>query len=260
MDNRDNSSFDFGKNWKKYSDNALDSSRFEEAFTSLVQLAGEGEIAGKSFLDIGCGSGLFALSASKAGACRVTGIDVSLNSIETSLQNQQRFLPHSEINFQHKSIFDQDIKELGKHQVVYSWGVLHHTGSMWNAFDVTMELVEDRGMLIVAIYNKHWSSPLWKIIKRFYNISPKIVQKIMICIFCGIIAIAKFLVTGKNPFARKKRGMTFYYDVIDWVGGYPYEYASKNEIVNYVEAKGFKLQKFVKASVPTGCNEYVFIK
>ena len=48
------------------------------------------------------------------------------------------------------------------------------------------------------------------------------------------------------------------YDVIDWIGGYPYEYASKDEIKNFVEGKGFRLVKFNKAAVLTGCNEFIF--
>ena len=123
-----------------------------------------------------------------------------------------------------------------------------------------LKLVNDNGLFVVAIYNKHWSSPIWRVIKKLYNFSPKVIQQLMICVFYWVIAVAKFLVTGKNPFTNKRRGMNYYYDVIDWIGGYPYEYASKNEIQSFVEGKGFKLQKFNKAPVPTGCNEYVFKK
>jgi 2-polyprenyl-6-hydroxyphenyl methylase/3-demethylubiquinone-9 3-methyltransferase len=72
--------------------------------------------------------------------------------------------------------------------------------------------------------------------------------------------MAKLIVTRKNPFKKQKRGMSFYYDVIDWVGGYPYEYADKDEVINYVEKLGFKCIKLVKPLVPTGCNEFVFQK
>jgi 2-polyprenyl-6-hydroxyphenyl methylase/3-demethylubiquinone-9 3-methyltransferase len=97
-------------------------------------------------------------------------------------------------------------------------------------------------------------------IKRFYNIAPAIIQKLMIWIFFVIIAAAKLIVTRKSPFRKQKRGMSFYYDVIDWVGGYPYEYADKEEIISYVEKRGFKCIKCVKPAVPTGCNEFVFLK
>ena len=81
----------------------------------------------------------------------------------------------------------------------------------------------------------------------------------MVYFFLGVIFIAKFLVTFKNPLA-KERGMDFFYDVVDWVGGYPYEYASTGEIVSQVEELGFRTLKVVPAEVPTGCNEYLFLK
>lgn len=260
MPEKKNRAFNFGINWKKFSEKSLDETKFIDASDSLGQLIGKNIIKGKSFIDIGCGSGLFSISASKAGAKKVTGIDISKESLETSLNNKERFIPGAEITFLHKSIFDKDVLELGKFDIVYSWGVLHHTGDMWRAIDLSSKLVNRNGLFVIAIYNKHRSSPLWKIIKWFYNISPKFIQWFMIQVFYWVIAIAKFVATGKNPFSQKRRGMNFYYDVIDWVGGYPYEYASKCEIEKFVEEKGFKLKKFVKSTVPTGCNEFVFIK
>jgi len=73
-----------------------------------------------------------------------------------------------------------------------------------------------------------------------------------------VMAGAKWIVTGKPPWAKKRRGMSFYYDVIDWLGGFPYEYADKEELISWIKAKGFRLKKYVAAPVPTGCDEYVF--
>lgn len=260
MDEKKNIAFNFGRNWKEFSEKSLDEAKLNNAFNSLGQLIGENKIKGKSFLDIGCGSGVFAISASKAGAKKVTGIDISRESVEISLANRKRFLPLSEIEFLHKSVFDRDIFELGKFDIVYSWGVLHHTGKMWRAIDTSSKLVKQNGLFVIAIYNKHWSSPIWKAIKRFYNISPKFIQWLTIWFFYFIIAIAKLIVTRKNPFQKKKRGMSFYYDVIDWLGGYPYEYARREEIINYLKKTGFKCIKFVEPAVPTGCNEFVFLR
>ena len=53
--------------------------------------------------------------------------------------------------------------------------------------------------------------------------------------------------------------MSFYYDVIDWIGGYPYEYASRSQVKKIIEAKGFELVKVTKPPAPTGCNEFVFM-
>ncbi len=111
----------------------------------------------------------------------------------------------------------------------------------------------------MAVYNKHITSPLWKSIKWFYNQVPRIIQRVMIFLFAGVIYVAKFLVTRSNPL-KKERGMDFWFDVIDWIGGYPYEYATSREVENFVTDFGFHLQRCRSAAVPTGCNEFVFEK
>jgi 2-polyprenyl-6-hydroxyphenyl methylase/3-demethylubiquinone-9 3-methyltransferase len=252
--------FDFGKNWMDFSKKSLDENRMEEAEKSLKDLIGEEAIKNKTFLDIGSGSGIFSITAKKIGAKKVVGFDISENSIKTAFINKKRFVKNSEIDFQKQSILEKGFKKWGKFDIVYSWGVLHHTGDMWQAIKNSMSLVKKDGYFVIAIYNKHWTSPIWKIIKWFYNISPKIIKWLMIGFFYFVIAGAKFIVTGINPFKKKKRGMNFYYDVVDWVGGFPYQYASKQEMVDFFENKGFKLKKFIKSEVPTGCNEFVFKK
>jgi 2-polyprenyl-3-methyl-5-hydroxy-6-metoxy-1,4-benzoquinol methylase len=260
MNKDKNLAFNFGENWQQFSQSTLDNLKFKEAYNSLDQLIGHEKIKGSSFLDIGCGSGIFAIAASLAGARKVIGIDISKESIEVSISNKKRFANQNTIDFFHKSVFDDDILQLGQFDIVYSWGVLHHTGDMWRSIDIASQLVSPNLLFVIAIYNKHWSCKIWKAIKRLYNIAPAIIQKLMIWLFFIIIAIAKLIVTRKNPFKKQKRGMSFYYDVIDWVGGYPYEYADKNEVINCVERLGFKCIKFVKPVVPTGCNEFVFLK
>ena len=260
MDEKKNIAFNFGRNWRSFSDRAIDNRRFEMASNSLKELIGQEKIKGSAFLDIGCGSGIFAIAASLIGAQKVIGIDISKESVEASIDNKKRFAGQSTIDFFHKSLFDDDILQMPKFDIVYSWGVLHHTGNMWRAIDIASKLVAPHSLFVLAIYNKHWSSGLWKLIKRFYNAVPKFIQQLMVWFFCLIIATAKLIVTRKNPFKKKKRGMSFYYDVIDWVGGYPYEYATKGQIINHLEKMGFKCIKFVKPAVPTGCNEFVFLR
>lgn len=255
-----NVAFNFGINWNNFSTKFLDGAKLNIALNSLEQLIGMDNIKCKSFLDIGCGSGIFAIAASKSGAQKVVGIDISKESIETSLFNKQRFLPDGNVEFLHKSVFDDDFNELGCYDIVYSWGVLHHTGDMWKAIGVSTMMVGCNGLFVLAIYNKHWSSPLWKIVKRIYNLSPVIIRQVMVCVFYCVIALAKFFVTTKNPFKDKKRGMSFYYDVVDWIGGYPYQYATISQIQSFIEAKGFKLINFRSPVMPTGCNEFVFQK
>lgn len=249
--------FDFGENWLDYS-RSINQNNLIEAKKSLEELIGKENFFG-DFLDIGCGSGLFSIAAKELGFEKVVGIDISDNSIKAAKLNKEKFFSNGEVDFFKKSILNEDYASLGKFNVVYSWGVLHHTGDMYKAIKNAMDFVKINGLFVISIYNRHWSSLLWKKIKFIYNISPNFIKKIMVFVFYIVIFIAKFLVTFRNPF-RKKRGMSFYYDVVDWVGGYPYEYASKNEIVSFFSKNNFKLVKYNKAIAPTGCNEFVFKK
>jgi len=249
--------FNFGKNWTNYS-KTVEYKDLEVMKKSLTDLVGLENIKDKTFLDIGCGSGLFSIAAKELGAKKVVGIDVLSDSIKSSEENKKRF-DVQDINFKKISILDNKVKTLEKFDTVYAWGSLHHTGNMRQAIENAAYCVKNNGLLVLAIYNKHWTSPIWKKIKYFYNISPKLIKPVMIFVFYYIILTTKFLATKKNPF-QKRRGMNFYYDVIDWIGGYPYEYTSRDEVVDFVNKFGFKLIKFNKASVPTGCNEFVFKK
>ena len=252
--------FDFGKNWQEFSAQRLDADRVSEACRSLQSLLQTDSMAGLSFFDVGCGSGLFSIAAHRLGAAKVVGIDVNPRCIKISQDNRERFIPSSPVEFHIASaVHPRELERFGKFNIVYAWGSLHHTGSMWQAIRNVAGCVAADGFLIVAIYNKHLTSPLWKLIKQFYNQVPKIVQRFMIFLFGAVIYIAKFLFTRRNPL-NKDRGMDFWFDVIDWIGGYPYEYATPREVKAFLTSRGFELRRFIPASVPTGCNEFVFRK
>lgn len=252
--------FDFGSNWGEFSKRRVDRRRLEIACESLRELLKLENLKGKKFLDIGCGSGLFSLAAHQLGAAKVVGLDLNPRCIEISQVNRDRLAPDSSIQFHVASALElEQLKNFGSFDVVYAWGSLHHTGSMWNAIRNVSRCVVPRGILVLAIYNKHVTSPLWRSIKWLYNQVPTFVQRCMILVFAGIIYCAKLLVTRSNPLT-KARGMDFWFDVIDWVGGYPYEYATPHEVKTFVAGAGFQLWHSVSAEVPTGCNEFVFIR
>jgi len=253
--------FDFGKNWEDFSLNALDQSSLKEAEESLESLLGREGLRGKSFLDIGSGTGIFSIAAAKMDASKIVGFDINQKCIEIAVKNSEVFALGSVTpEFRRISILESDsIAALGKYDVVYAWGSLHHTGAMFKAIENASGCVANGGTFVLAIYNKHVTSPIWKKIKRFYNQSPGVVRRLMVYLFILVIFTAKLLFTRRNPF-KQRRGMNFYYDVIDWIGGYPYEYASADEIVKFLNCLNFKNVKVTTPDVPTGCNEFVFVK
>lgn len=253
--------FAFGKNWKDFCEH-LQHEDYLAAKESLKKLTPN--LQNKTFLDVGCGSGLFSIAASALGAKKVLGFDFDQDCISTSRKTLEivsqwdRDVKKDKIEFKVESILNKNIN-LGQYDVVYSWGVLHHTGNMYMAFERVKNLVADKGILVLAIYNKHFTSPIWKFIKYTYVKSPGFVEKILIF----PVLIVKFfwvlIILRQNPFKRE-RGMHFYTDIVDWVGGYPYEYASVSEVTDFFEAHGFKLIKLTKTKGLTGCNEFVFEK
>ncbi len=260
--------FDFGENWSEFSDHALSPEKVAQAraaFARLMATAGA-ELPGRSFVDIGFGQGLGLLSAAESGA-RVAGCDINPLCEQVLERNRAHFPGDARRPFPVVVGSILDPATVGRlldlapdpsgFEIVHSWGVLHHTGRMWDAIDNAASLVRPGGRLVLALYNRHWTSPAWLLIKRIYVYSPRLLRKAMVAILFPVIFAAKWAVTGRNP-RSMDRGMDFYYDVVDWVGGYPYEYASVEEVGNYLDAKGFTLRATVPAAVPTGCNEFAF--
>ena len=251
--------FAFGENWNKYS-KEIKQEDYIAAKDSLSTLIPD--IENKTFLDVGCGSGLFSIAASALGAKEVVGIDVDPESVETAKEMLEKIskwdsdINEDSISFREDSILDDNTPP-EKFDIVYSWGVLHHTGDMYQAFDNVTANVKKKGKLVIAIYNKHFTSPVWKAIKFIYVKSPAFIQKLLVLSVAALKSIVGRL-KGKAGSKKRRRGMHFYSDIIDWVGGYPYEYASIEEVCNFFEAKGFKTQKVNKTTGCTGCNEFLF--
>jgi 2-polyprenyl-6-hydroxyphenyl methylase/3-demethylubiquinone-9 3-methyltransferase len=261
--------FDFGQNWADFSEHAITPERIAQARADFATLMEGIDLADHTFLDIGFGQGFGLLTAATMGAGTL-GCDIDPECGEVLSRNRQLFpeLAGKSIDVIIGSILDDEVvRRLRAHpafgrdgfDVVHSWGVLHHTGDMRRAIGNAGSLVRAGGHFVIAIYNRHWSSQAWLWIKWGYCKSPRWVQKLMIAGLYPIIWLAKFLLTGENP-KDKERGMDFFYDVVDWVGGYPYEYASIEEIEEMCRPLGLELVDARRANVPTGCNEFVFIK
>jgi 2-polyprenyl-3-methyl-5-hydroxy-6-metoxy-1,4-benzoquinol methylase len=254
--------FDFGKNWLDYSVNSLSADKVERARLDFANLLAAviGLQPEATFLDIGFGQGLSLCVASERFD-RVVGCDINPKCKE-AVEFTRTYFPDLKVDpdILIGSIVDEAfVSELiqrngGKYDVVHSWGVLHHTGHMRRAIANAASLVAPGGTLIIAIYNKHWTSYIWRIIKRIYVDSPKFVQLLMVW---SLYSLKRILQYRKNS---DYRGMDFYHDIVDWVGGYPYEFASKDEIIGIMRMHGFDIVTMIPTEGLTGCNEFVFQK
>lgn len=256
--------FDFGENWQEFSSHALSAARVSQARSEFQDLVAPLKLDGLSFLDIGFGQGLSLLAAAALGA-KAVGCDINPKCARALEQNLKHFpeLPAPPLAIVGSILDSSTIDSLqratpgGYYDVVHSWGVLHHTGNMKRATANAAGLVGLGGHFIIALYNRHWSSSLWLAVKWTYVSSPRWVQRALVGAFYPVIYAAKWMVTLRSP-GRQQRGMDFYYNVVDWVGGYPYEFASISETRDAVEAMGFTLERVIPAEVPTGCNQFVF--
>ena len=263
--------FQFGKNWGRFL-RVVDAERVNGAIDSLREMLDMQDLRGQSFVDVGCGSGLFSLAAIRLGARPVRSFDYDHDSVASAKALRSRFSPDAaEWTVEQGSALDESyVRSLGAFDLVYSWGVLHHTGHMWRALGNTMELVRPGGRLFIAIYNDQGrTSQRWLRIKELYNRSPTLMRASLLVgvgAFFGLRGVLSRLRrwwTGTGAVQRRKgpgRGMSLWYDLVDWVGGYPFEVASPEEVTGFCSERGFKLIRMVTVGTGLGCNQFVFSK
>jgi 2-polyprenyl-3-methyl-5-hydroxy-6-metoxy-1,4-benzoquinol methylase len=261
------SHFSFGENWSHYAEK-IDEARIEEAEKSLIRLVGRENIAGKTFLDIGCGSGLFSLAAVRLGAKKLLAVDLDPKSVETTRKTLSRYAPGGNWDVQNISVFNLSAEKLGVFDVVYSWGVLHHTGAMYQAITKASTMVAPGGMLSLALYGKTPFCGMWRIEKRIYSRSPKWIQKIIEACYLMLVRV-RLALKGESLKQRREkyweqRGMDMYYDTRDWLGGYPYESISPEEAMTFMRGLGFdQVRSFTEPCIGllgAGCDEYSFTR
>jgi 2-polyprenyl-3-methyl-5-hydroxy-6-metoxy-1,4-benzoquinol methylase len=258
--------FEFGANWARFLE-VLDEERIEEACRSLRDMLGAESLAGRSFIDVGSGSGLFSLAAKRLGAEKVHSLDFDPKSVACTRHLKQLYFPCADHwTIDQGSALDPDyLRGLGTFDAVYSWGVLHHTGSMWQALENVMGLVKPGGALFIAIYrDQGFASRVWRGVKRLYN-ATKATRMLVTMLFCSLFATQGFLSDVgrlRDPLRRyreykRSRGMSRMHDWIDWIGGLPFEVATPEQIFDFCRRQGFVLERLTTV-LGHGCNQFVF--
>jgi SAM-dependent methyltransferase len=260
--------FEFGANWSHFLA-LLDETRIADAENSLREMLGVTELRDRRFLDIGCGSGLFSLAARRLGA-QVYSFDFDPQSVACAQELKRRYFPDDpQWRVDQGSVLDKEyLERLGRFDIVYSWGVLHHTGSMWVAIENAIgRVAAPHGTLFIAIYNDQgWKSHAWWFVKLLYNRLPRLLKRpfvLVVSLVTHALVIIKYSIKLKPMVAiapllsdRRGRGMSARYDAVDWIGGFPFEFAKFEVLAAYLEARGFALSNYRRYR-SHGCNELV---
>ncbi|MBV9620787.1 MAG: class I SAM-dependent methyltransferase [Gammaproteobacteria bacterium] len=263
------SHFDFGKNWSSYARLVTDA-HVEEAVRALRHLSGD-DLRNRSFLDIGCGSGLHALAALRLGAREVLGVDLDADSVATAQEVLRTRAPGAPWRIENVSVFDLPGRCPGLFDVVYSWGVLHHTGDMYGALRAASTLVAPQGRFIFALYRRTRLCWLWKREKRWYATATPAAQAraraVYVWLFRSALALAKRRTLGQHKDQyTQRRGMDFTHDVHDWLGGWPYESITPAQTEQFMNQLGFSRVRAVTRDrvelglLGSGCDEYVYAR
>lgn len=258
--------FGFGANWRQFVE-LVDDERIAAAENDLKQMLGRDDMSGMRFLDAGSGSGLASLAARRLGA-EVVSFDLDRDSVASTLHLRNAHYGEDDPRWtvtEGSVLDDEFLASLGKFDVVHSWGVLHHTGAMWEACDKILRCVAPGGTLFISLYNDQgtWSNR-WKAIKRVYcSGTPGRLLVLGVC--APAIHARKFLADVfwlRNPLARfrakKARGMSPWHDMKDWLGGYPFEVAKPEEVFDFYAQRGLELSKLKTVGGSMGCNVFVF--
>lgn len=255
----DKITFSFGKNWQNLlkvinEDDFIRSRKdLERWFSNRIDLKD------KDIIDIGSGSGIHSLMLYSMSPKKLYSFDFDPNSVAATKSLWEKSGSPTNWLVNHGSILDvKYLSQLGKYDLVYSWGVLHHTGSMWEAIKNASDMVKLDGHFLISIYQGVKTYDYDLALKKQYNRAGYFGKK--------RLEFSKFIWPlmknrikwRENPFAWNQkaiRGMNTYHDIVDWLGGLPYEVASDEQIISFFKPLGFVL---IEKDMSEACGTYLF--
>jgi SAM-dependent methyltransferase len=252
--------FEFGENWTQFL-SVVNEDRIAQACAGVAETVGD--ISGKSFLDAGSGSGIHSLAAVRLCAARVLSFDYDPKSVACTAEMKRRFASMANWHIEAGSALDEQyLRSLGAFDVVYSWGVLHHTGAMWKSLELIT--IPAKEHLVICLYADQGAvSRLWRFLKRCYvshpYSRPAVIAASLVTLWAPKLLLPHRVISDWRNW-KVKRGMSAWHDIVDWAGGYPFEFAAPEDVISFYQKRGFAL----KALRPFGriirMHEYVFVR
>ena len=259
--------FGFGDNWKDFIGSNFSIERVEISKKHMLEFMGCQDFSGRDFLDLGCGSGLHSMAALISGATHVHGFDYDHNSIAASnLIREKMGNPPNWTTEQGSVLDDAFMTRLPRFQIVYSWGVLHHTGDVWHAIRNAAGRVAPGGLFYIALYSADVQTDptpeFWLDVKRKYLAGGSFTRRMM-----ELWYIWRFMIVRpERHFStllhmmrqyKKNRGMNMMTDIRDWLGGWPMEFVYDNDAIDFVAKLGFELKNIATGEANT---EFLFVR
>jgi ubiquinone/menaquinone biosynthesis C-methylase UbiE len=201
------------------------------------------EVAGRSVLDAGCGTGIFSIIFANQGAGRVTGIDISEGSLGTARGLKEKFGLDS-AEFMKQDMLDLPFAD-ASFDIVWAWGTVHHTTDPFQAIDQLIRVLKPGGALLLAVYTRTRLTFIHEIIRKTLVRTPRrswtCLSKVMALFLAPVVLFFK-----KREKSRK--GEKLEELILDWYFVPIRHYYRPEEIRKYLEDKGFAIEKFLPAS------------
>jgi len=257
--------FEFGKNWKDFIERHYNQDLVDVSKRHILGVLKRGDLKGLRVLDIGCGSGLHSMAMFQAGVTALHSFDYDPNSVAATEMLHQKAGSPATWTIQQGSVLDDSfMSSLPTYDLVYSWGVLHHTGEVWKAVDLAAARVVPGGLFYIALYSadvqKNPPPEFWLQVKQKYVNSGWLVRRWMDWWY-----VWRFMM-HRNPTLipvvlkrmrdhSKTRGMNMFTDIRDWLGGWPMEFVWDADAIKFCEQRGFILREILTGEANT---EFLF--
>jgi 2-polyprenyl-6-hydroxyphenyl methylase/3-demethylubiquinone-9 3-methyltransferase len=264
--NADDVRFGFGRNWKAYVEKRLSEERVETSRKHMLEFLGMDDLQGRSFLDIGCGSGLHSLAAFRSGAREIFAFDYDADSVAASVLCHRYAGSPPNWSIVQGSVLDEAFMAgVPQADIVYSWGVLHHTGDVWRAIRNAASRVPVAGLFYIALYSADVQRPpytaeFWLDTKKQYVRAGwwgrhRLEWWYIWNFYLGrdvrqLPAFIRRVVDYRNH-----RGMDIMADLRDWLGGWPMQFVYDADAIKYCEGLGMRLERIKTGEANT---EFLF--